>query len=70
MGYGAFQEICLGNSMLHHSKRVCPDTIFLGVVSVTDPVVIHLKDIDGWDTTVLNPVVKAEVRVEGNQLLI
>ena len=67
MGYGAFQEICLGNSVLH---RVCPDTILLGVVSVTDPVVIHLKDIDGWDTTVLNPVVKAEVRVEGNQLLI
>jgi hypothetical protein len=44
MGYGAFQEICLGNSVLH---RVCPDTILLGVVSVTDPVVIHLKDIDG-----------------------
>ena len=54
----------LGNSTPHHSNRVCPDTILLGVVFVVDSMTIHLKDLDSWDTRVLKPVVKAEVRAE------
>ena len=37
---------------------------------MTDPVVIHLKDLNGWDIIVLKLVVKGKIGAEGNQLLI
>ena len=31
---------------------------------MADPVAIHSKDLNSWNTRVLKPVVKAEVRAE------
>ena len=42
----------------------------LGVVSVTNPVSIHLKEFDGWCLRVWKPVVNLEVGAEGCPLLV
>ena len=59
----------LGDSTPRRCNRVCPDTRLLGVVSVTNPVSIHLKELDGWCVRLLKPVVHMEVGAEGCPLL-
>ena len=54
----------LGKSSPYQCNRVYPDTIFVGLVSVTDPMSIHLNDSDGRDSMVLKPVVDLEVGAE------
>ena len=59
-----------GNNAPHLCNRVCPDTILLGVIYVTNMVSIHLKDFDCWCVRVLKPVVELEVGAEGVSLLV
>ena len=47
----------LGNSAPRRCNRVSPDAAFLGVMSVTHPVSIHLKDFNVWKTRGLQAVV-------------
>ena len=60
----------LGASTPRRCNRVCPDTRLPGVVSVTNPVSIHLKEFDGCCVRVLKPVVHLEVGAEGCPLLV
>ena len=55
----------LGDSTPQCCNQVCPDTRLLGVVSVTNPVSIHLKEFDGRCVRVWKPVVHLEVGAEG-----
>ena len=60
----------LGNNSPRRCNRVHPDTILFRVVSVTDPVSIHLKDFDGRERIVLQVVVDLEVGAEGDPLVV
>ena len=51
----------LGNSAPRRFNRVSPDATFFGVMSVTDPVSIHLKDFNVWKTRGLQAVVDLQV---------
>ena len=60
----------LCDSTPRRCNRVYPDTRLLGVVSVTNPVSIHLKEFDGRCVRFLKPVVHLEVGAEGCPLLV
>ena len=60
----SIQKVSLYKSVPHRCKQVSPDIILPRVVSVRDPVPIHLKDFDGWDLIVLKPVVEVEIGTE------
>ena len=64
----AFQKVGLCNSSPRRCNRVRPDTIKARVVSVTDPVSIHLKDLDGWESMVVQLVVDLQVGAERGPL--
>ena len=64
----AFQKVGLCNSSPCRCNRFRPDTILFRVVSVTDPVSIHLKDLDGWESMVLQLVVDLQVGAERGPL--
>ena len=60
----------LGDSSPRRCNRVRPDTGLLGVVSVTNPVSVHLKQFDHRRVRVLKPVVDLEVGAEGSPLFV
>lgn len=66
----AFQKVGLCNSSPRRCNRVRPDTILLRVVAVTDPVSIHLKDLDGWEVIALQAVVDLEGGAERGPLIV
>ena len=57
----AFQNIGRGNNAPCWRNRVQTYTNFLGIVTVTDPVAIHLKYIDQQEVKVIEEVVDAEI---------
>ena len=60
----------LYNRVPHRCNLVSLDIILSRLVSVMDPVSIHLKEFDDWDLIVLNHVVEVEIRAEAVPLLI
>ena len=60
----AFLKVGLYNSSPRSCNRVRPDTILLRIVLVTDPVSIHLNDLDSWEIIVLQAAFDLEVGAE------
>ena len=60
----------LGNSSPRCCNRVHPDTRLFGVVSIVNPVSIHLKDFDCRDFMVLKHMVDLHISAEGDQLFV
>ena len=66
----AFQEVDLCDSAPRRCNRVRPDTASCRVVSVTDPVSIHLKEFDLRETRGLQLVVHMERGAEVSPLVV
>ena len=64
----AFQKVDLGNSAPRRCNRVSPDAVLLGVMTVTDPVSIHLKDFNDRKSRGLQAVVDLQVGAVGHPL--
>ena len=65
----AFQKVGLGNSAPHRCNQVCTKLVgSVGLVTVTNPVAVHLKDLDRGDVWVFNQVVELQVGAEGGLL--
>ena len=60
----------LGNSSPRCCNRVHPDTRLFGVVSIVNPVSIHLKDFDVREIIILQAVVDLEVGAEVGPLVV
>ena len=58
----------LGNSPPRRCNRVRPESVFFGVVTVSDPVSIHLKKLNIWELRGLQLVVHMELGAEGRPL--
>ena len=68
---GDLQKVVLGDSMPHLCSRVrLEELVSGGVVTVTDPVSINLKDLDRGEYLVFNQVVDLQVRAEGGTLVV
>ena len=62
----ALQKVGVGNSLPRYFNQAHIEELGSGVVvTVTDPVSIHLKDIDRGEDLVLKKVVDLQVRTEG-----
>ena len=67
----AFHNVGLRNITPLHCNRVRLESVVSGgVVDVTNPVYLHLKDIDIGDTRFLKQVVKLQVGAEGGPLVL
>ena len=64
----ALQKVDLGNSPPCCCNQVRPQLVFSGVVTVSNPVSIHLKEFDGWEVRGLHLVVHMELGAEGGPL--
>ena len=66
----AFQKIGRGDSAICRRNHVQPDTGFLGVVTMKDPVDIHLKDINQWEVKFIEEVINANNGAEVTPIVI
>ena len=65
----AHQKVGIGNSMPRRCNRVCLEELGSGgVVTLTDPVSIHLKNLDRGEDPNLKQVVNLQVEAEGGPL--
>ena len=64
----SFQKVDLGNSAPRRCNRVSPDVAFLGVMSVSDPMSIHLKDFNVRKSRGSQAVVDLQVGAVGHPL--
>ena len=65
----AFQKLGLGDSISRRCNRVCLESVELGgVVTVTNPMAIQLKDTDIWKVWVVKQVVNLQVGAEDGPL--
>ena len=66
----AFQKLGCGNSAPFQRNRVRPDTDFIGVATMKDPVAIHLQDINQWQIKFIQEVINANIDAEVTPLVI
>ena len=58
----AFHNVGWGNNVPYRRNRVPTETNLLGVVTLTYPADVHLKDIDQQEVKVVEEVVAAKIR--------
>ena len=67
------QSACVNLSLYTHrieDKIKRTDNDFLGVMTMMDPVAIHLKDIDQREVKVIEEVVNAKILAEGTAIVV
>ena len=65
----AFQKLGIGNRKPRRCNQVCLESVELGgVVTVTNPMAIQLKDTDIWKVWVVKQVVNLQVGAEDGPL--